>query len=330
MCAGLRPLMRAARISKIGDLPAVHELDRPPRDAGDVLVEVKAVALNPLDIAVGSGRFYGGHPSLPYILGCEAVGTVVQGGVLAEGTGVYLFGEGLGMKRDGTLAELVAAPGDAVFALPAGADEVVAVACGLAGVAGWAATTRRAAVGPDDTVLVLGATGTVGSVALQAAKVSGARRIVAAGRREDVLERTLGRGADAIVRLHEGGTLAGELREACGGDGPTVVIDPVWGAPLAAAVEAAAPRARVVNIGQSAAAEATLLSSVVRGKELSILGYSNFALARDDFGRAYFEVLGHAMAGRIELDVETFPLEDVSGAWRQQSAGAGGKPVVML
>ncbi|MBA3366770.1 MAG: zinc-binding alcohol dehydrogenase family protein [Actinobacteria bacterium] len=322
--------MRAAQIGKIGEPPAVHELDRPARDAGAVLVAVKAVALNPLDIAVGGGRFYGGHPPLPYVPGCEAVGTVVGGDVLAEGARVYLFGGGLGVKRGGTLAELVAAPADAVFSLPAEADEAVAVACGCAGVAGWAATTRRAAVGPDDTVLVLAATGTVGSVALQAARLRGARRIVAAGRRRDVLRRALGRGADAIVSLDDGDTLAARLKEACGGDGPTVVIDPVWGAPLAAAVEAAAPRARVVNIGQSAAPETTLLSGTVRGKQLSILGYSNFAVARDEFGSAYLELLEHATAGRVELDVETFPLEDVSGAWNHQSAGSGSKPVVIL
>jgi NADPH2:quinone reductase len=176
-------------------------------------------------------------------------------------------------------------------------------------------------------VLVLGATGTAGSVAVQGARVLGAERIVAAGRDPARLERARKLGADATVSL-EGEDLAGRLREACGGDGPTLVVDPLWAGPVAAAVDAAAPGARIVHLGQSAGPEATLPSSLVRGKQLSILGHSNFALSPEERAQAYRELTGHVAAGRITVDVETFPLEKVADAWAAQ--GQGAKAVVLL
>ena len=306
--------MRAAEVTELGSppSPAERETDGP--------VEVLAVALNPLDLAVAAGRFYGGHPPLPYVPGCEAVGRV-------DGERVYLFGEGFGTRRDGFLVERVDFPRAGAIPLPDDLDDARAAACGIAGLAGWVPVARRAPVRPGDRVLVLGATGLVGSVALQGARLLGAERVVAAGRDRDRLERARELGADETVQLEEG-DLVERFREACGGDGPTLVIDPLWGAPARAAVDAAAPSARVVNIGQSAGAEATLTSAAVRGKQLDILGHSDFALARDELREAYAELTGHVAAGRIVLDVETFPLEDVAGAWAAQAAGR--KAVVLL
>ncbi len=313
--------MRAARIAELGRPPELHDADEPA--AGDAIVEVETVALNPLDIAIGAGRFYGGHPPLPYIPGSEAVGRS------GDGKRVYIFGEGLGGKRDGTLAELIAFPEEAGIRIPDDADPALAVACGIAGVAGWSSVAARAGVGSADTVLVLAATGTVGSVALQAARLLGARRVVAAGRRAEALERTRALGADATVQLDGGADLVDRLEEACGGDGPTVVIDPVWGEPLAAAVKAAAPGARIVNLGQSAGPETTLTSGDVRGKQLTILGHSNFGLSRDQLAETYLQLLEHASAGRVRIDYERFPLERVAEAWERQAAGDG-KAVVEL
>jgi NADPH2:quinone reductase len=171
-------------------------------------------------------------------------------------------------------------------------------------------------------VLVLGASGTSGLIAIQRAKQRGADRIVAAGRDPGRLERARELGADDTVAL------SGDLRAACGGDGPTVVIDPLWGEPVAAAAEAAAPGARIVHYGQSAGAEATLESGTVRGKELELLGLSNFARTNEELRVVHGELLAAARSGALRVDFETFSLDDADEAWRRQ--GAGAKTIVAL
>jgi len=209
--------------------------------------------------------------------------------------------------------------------VPEELDDAVAPACGIAGIAGWLPVARRAPVRSDDRVLVLGATGTVGSVALQAARLLGAERVVAAGRDPVRLKRALELGADAAVQL-EGNDLSARLREACGRDGPTLVVDALWGELVSAAAEAAAPEARIVHVGQSAGPQATFASAAVRGKRLSILGHSNFALTPDERREAYLELAGHVASGRIRIAVDRFSLDQLPAAWAAQ--GRGGKAVV--
>jgi NADPH:quinone reductase len=304
--------VRTARIAELGKAPEPVEED----GAGEI--EVLAVAFNPLDLAVAAGRFYGGHPPLPYVPGCEAVGRL-------DGKRVYLFGEGRGTGRDGFLAERVEFPSHLAVPVPDGVDEAVAAAAGIAGIAGWLPLAQVAPVQPDDRVVVLGATGTVGSITVQVARLLGAERVVAAGRDLDRLERARDFGADETVPL-AGDRLPERLREAAGGEGPTLVVDALWGEPVRAAVEAAAPHARIVHVGQSAGPEATFPSAAVRGKRLSILGHSNFALSSEEQGQAYLAVVGQIATGRIRIDVERFALDEVEAAWTAQ--GSGSKAVV--
>jgi NADPH:quinone reductase len=289
------------------------------RDGGGAC-GIVAVALNPLDLAVAAGRFYGGHPPLPYVPGCEAVG-------LLDGERRYLFGEGRGIRQDGFLVEQTDFPEELTVPVPDELDHGVAAACGIAGIAGWLPVAERAPVRPDDRVLVLGATGTAGSVAVQAARLLGAERIVAAGRDPERLERARALGADATVSL-EGETLAERLLEASGGEGPTLVVDLLWGEPLRTAVEAAAPNARIVHVGQSAGAETTLASAAVRGKRLAILGHSNFGLTAAERSQAYRDLAEHVAAGRIRIDIETFELDRIADAWAAQVSGR--KAIVLL
>jgi NADPH:quinone reductase len=290
---------------------------------GDV-IEVAAAPLNPIDIAIGSGRYYGGHPPLPYVPGCEAVGRERGSGGL-----VWTFGGGLGTTRNGTIAELAEA-GAHRIEVPSGADPVLAAALGIAGLAGWLAVAWRAPVHPGETVLVLGATGTVGLVAVQGARALGAGRIVAAGRDPDGLERAARLGADATVRIEDGVELAAAFRDACGGDGPMLVVDPLWGEPAAAAVEAAAPHARIVNLGQSADATAPLTSAALRGKMLTVLGHTNFAVPAEVLATEYPRLVQLAIEGAISIDVEPVALDDIEAAWQRQADGTGGKLVVVL
>ncbi len=264
-----------------------------------------------------------GHPELPYVPGCEGVGRTSDGKV------VWIFGGSLGRTSNGAMAER-AEIGDAhAIEVPDGADPALAGALGIAGLAGWLPFAWRAPLTGGENVLVLGATGSVGLVAVQTAKLLGAARVVAAGRSAAGLERAAEYGADATLRIDEPGDLVAAFKDAFGGEGPSYVFDPLWGEPAAAATQAAVPGATIVNLGQSAGATAELASAAVRFKSLSILGHTNFAVPPDELAEHYRRLVGHAVAGEIRLDVERVPLDAVADAWRRQAEGAGTKLVVV-
>jgi NADPH:quinone reductase len=321
--------MRAACIEELGRTPVVTDVDEPTRGPGQALVAMVAVPLNPIDIATATGRFYGGSPATPYIPGSEGVGRILEAESLQRGTLFYFSGDGLGRSRDGTLAERAVVAEEVMFPVPDALAPEIAGACGTAGLAGWLPVTWRAKTRPEDRVLVLGATGTVGLAAVQAAKMVGAARVVAAGRRPDRLQLAAELGADATVSL-DTEDLPRALREAAGGEGPTVVIDPLWAAPAVAALEAAANGARIVQLGQSAGATAEIPSALVRGKQLQILGYANPQLAIELRRSGYEELAGHAAAGRVRFPLDTYPFEAVVEAWEREVAGPGTKIVVTL
>ena len=311
--------MRAAVISEVGGVAEVGDVAEP----SGATIEVLAAPLNPIDLAVSRGSLATGHPQLPYVPGCEAVGRTKDGRV------VWIFGGALGRTSQGAMAER-ASVGDAhAIDVPEGADPALAAGLGIAGLAGWLPFAWRAPLTGGETVLVLGATGTVGLVAVQAAKLLGAARVVAAGRSAAGLERAARYGADTTLRLDETGDLVAAFKDAFGGAGPTYVFDALWGELAAAAVHAAAPGARIVNVGQSAGATAEFASADVRFKNLSILGHTNFLVPPDKLAEHYRRLVDHAVAGRIRLEVERVPLDAVADAWRRQADGAGTKLVVV-
>ena len=319
--------MRAAVISEYRVPPALVEREEPQAAEGKAVLELRAAGLNAADLAVASGSFPFGSPPLPYVPGIEGVGTV-RSGRFPPGTRVWASGRGLGVGTDGSFSELFAASDDVLVEVPEGADDVVAAALGVVGLAAWMPLAWLARVRPGESVLVLGATGAVGAVAVQAAKILGAGRVVGVGRDAARLERASELGADAVVPL-EGEGLAERLAAAFAGAPPTVVFDTLWGPPLEAAAAVAGTGARIVHLGQSAGPTATLPSGVVRGKQLQILGYSNFAVPQEAIADGYRDLLGHAAAGRIRVDAEAIPLGSVAEAWARQARGAGTKLVIV-
>jgi NADPH2:quinone reductase len=179
-----------------------------------------------------------------------------------------------------------------------------------------------------DTVVVLGATGSVGLVAVQTAKLLGAGRIVAVGRDAGRLDVARSLGADAAIRLTDARRLVEAIRAETGDGGPTLIFDLLWGEPLVAALQAAARGARVLNLGQSASPDALIASSLVRGKDLDLLGYTNFSVPFDVLAASYLALLGHIDRREIVVDVESFPLAAAADAWRRQAAGPGAKLVI--
>lgn len=306
-------------IREIGALPEVADVDEP---SGEV-VEVLAAPLNPIDLAVSRGILATGHPELPYVPGCEAVGR------RRDGRLVWIFGGAFGRTRNGGMAEHASIGDATAIEVPDGADPAVAAGLGIAGLAGWLPLAWRAPLQGGESVLVLGATGAVGLVAVQTAKLLGAARVVAAGRSAAGLERAAALGADATVRL-DAGDLVAAFKDAFAGDGPSYVFDPVWGAPVAAAIQAAAPRATIVNLGQSAGPTAELASAAVRFKNLALLGHTNYAVPEDELTEHYHRLVGHVTSGAIVFDVARIPLDDVAAAWQRQADGAGGAKLVLV
>jgi NADPH:quinone reductase len=311
--------VKAALIHEVGATPQVGDVDEPSGEA----IEVLAAPINPIDLAVSRGILATGHPELPYVPGCEAVGRT------SDGRLVWIFGGSLGRTSNGAMSER-AVIGDAQLSdVPDGADPALAAGLGIAGLAGWLPFAWRAPLKGGENVLVLGATGSVGLVAVQVAKLLGAARVVAAGRSAAGLDRAVQVGADATIRLDQTDDLVAAFKNAFGGKGPNYVFDPLWGEPAAAAVQAAVPWSTIVNLGQSAGAMSELASAAVRFKSLSILGHTGFAVPPDELADHYRRLVEHAIAGDIRLDVERVPLDSVADAWRRQGEGAGAKLVVV-
>ena len=313
----LRP-MRAAVIERFGEAPVVREVDEPKAD-GAHLIDVTAAPLNPVDLSMASGRFYAGPPPLPYVPGGEGIGHPKSGAPAAR---VY-FRAAL---PNGSFAERAVTNGQMV-PLPENVSDGVAAALGTPGIAAYLAITTRAQLKPGETVLILGATGVLGSIAVQVAKIIGAGRVVAAGRDDRGLARTRELGADATVDLKQTDGLTERIREATGGT-LQVVIDPVWGVPALAALDAMSAHGRFVQLGQSASPEATLKSSTVRGRYLSILGYTSFLVPWEDQAVAYRRLVDYATSGKLKVEVETLSLDAVAEAWTRQATSPHRKLVL--
>src|SRR5580692_5060469 len=282
--------MRAAVLRAYG-VPVADSFEEPSPDRDQAVVEVLAAGLNPVDVAICAGRFYAGKPPLPSVAGREGVGTL-------EGQRVYFDAP---VAPFGSMAERALVDPQSTYSLPDGLDEGVAVALGISGLAAWLALTWRAKLQPGEHVLVLGASGVLGQIAVQAAKLLGAARVVAAARSQEGLERCLALGADAAVRLGEPDDLPAALAAAAE-DRIDVVIDPLFGEPFVAAVNAASFGARIVQIGAGAGAEATVSSAPIRGKMLVLMGHTNFAAPPEVKREAYRKMAEAAVGGRIVVD----------------------------
>lgn len=296
--------MRAALIREVGGVPELVEQDEPE---GELVVDVTAAPLNPVDLSIAAGTFYAGPPSaLPYVPGVEGVGRT------PEGVRVW-FETGAGFVGDGSMAERAVVDPSRMVELPDGVDDAMAGCLGVAGIAAWVPLAERARVREGETVLILGATGIVGQIGVQAARLLGAGRVIAAGRDAEKLGAL---DADARVRLP---ATADTLREAAGG-GIDVVLDPLWGEHAATATEAMNLNGRLVMVGQSASQQARFDAGIVRGRALQIIGHANGVTAPELKHAALTTMCEHSVAGRLKVGYETVPLDRVAEAWERQAS----------
>jgi NADPH:quinone reductase-like Zn-dependent oxidoreductase len=215
--------MHAAVLHALGKPPRYEQFPEPVPGDGEVIVHVRAASLKPIDKQLASGSHYATPRELPLICGPDGVG------YLGDGQRVFFGGPRApyGAKAQRTVVRRAFS-----FPVPDGVDDETAAALPNPGVSAWLSLTFRAKLAPGENVLILGATGVTGKLAVKIAKLLGAGRIVAAGRNQQVLSTLRKDGADATIRLD---APAQDLSEAfaceAGPSGFQVVIDYVWGRP---------------------------------------------------------------------------------------------------
>lgn len=319
--------MRAAVVETLGSPPAAADVRDAVPDDGTAVVAVTAASLNPVEIRVAAGN----HPRAaepPYVPGLEGAGTVVESARVAPGTRVRFEATALpGFGAQGTLAELAAVPEESLVELPDRIADDVAAALGVVGITALLALERAAPAG-GERVLVLGATGAVGQMAVQLARLMRAGRVVAAGRSSERLARVRELGADEVVELGGDGR-AGAFEAAAGGP-LDIVIDSLWGEPAMEALGVLATEGRLVNVGQSAGVDVRVPLELVRNRQGAIHAISSGWTALERKASAYARLLEHVGEGRLDVDRELVPLDDVAAAWRRQEASPGMKLVVSL
>lgn len=326
--SGAAPTVAAAVIEQSGELPVIGRIPPPEPAADRTLVEVSYSTLNPVEIRLAKGLM-GGPPQTPYAPGVEGVGRVLDG---PEGGSLVRFECALpGHGKNGALAEVAAADRDSIAPLPANADPALAAGVGLIGITADLALDAGEPI-RGARVAVLGASGGVGMMAVQLARLRGAARIVAVGRNREALERALRLGADEIVELgdrDESASLADALREAA--QGPLdVVVDPLWGVPGAAAASALADGGRAVNVGQAAGAGQPPPLAALRNRRAALIGMSSGWTAMARKRDSYRKVLDAALAGQLELDREVVPLTQIGAAWERQQGSPHTKFVIEI
>jgi NADPH:quinone reductase-like Zn-dependent oxidoreductase len=315
--------MNAAVLHTINQPPHFEQFLEPFAEENEVIVHVRAAALKPIDKQMASGAHYAAYSKLPAVCGIDGVGR------LDDGTRVYFGGP---RPPYGSMAERTVVSRARCFPIPDNVNDDIAAAVVNPGLSAWGALVWRAQLAPGETVLILGATGVTGKLAIQTAKLLGAGRVIGAGRNEQVLNTLHGLGADTTIHLGKPGQDLTEafVREA-GDRGFDVIIDYLWGPTTEALLAAiarrdlkqASCRVRLVEAGESAGPTISLAAAVLRSSRLEILGAgSGNAAATPEIG---IEAIRHLMSnigcGTLRIDTERVPLCEVENAWHQEQHG---------
>lgn len=307
--------MKAAVIQARGEAPALADFQAPVAGEGEVLIEVDTAGLGGWDV-LGAYRM---GVQYPCVIRGEGVGRRVS-----DGRRVY-FGE-RSVIPYGAWAERTVVPAAEVWEVPDDIDDVTAITLGIAGT-GALIPLEKAGVLPGDRVLVLGATGTLGQLALQLARRLGAGRVVGAARSPAALADLVSRGlADAVVTLGSEQD-AQALREVSDG-GFDVVLDLVCGAPMLAALKATRWGARIVTVGTGAGRQVQLDIADLLFRTLSCVGTGQ--RPPDDRERIWRRLIDLHRQARLTVLQRTFRFDQAGEAWAAQVAGPHAKITASL
>ena len=296
---------RAARLHAHGKPLVVEEVDLAAPGDDEVIVEMAFGGVNPIDRYLAEGRAAPDGP-LPRTLGMEGAGRVAD-----DGRPVLVQGRGLGALRDGTWAERVVAPRATLTDIPAGVDLAEAAAVGVAGSTAWRTATDLGRVTAADRVLVLGASGGVGSMLVTLCRSLGARVWGQTGNAAKAAFVT-GQGAEEVVTTGSPRELAAAVEPLA----PTVVFDGLGDGFSAAAVEALVPFGRLVSFGVSAGPVAELNMQSLYRKYLTVYGYGGLIEPEERMAAGKTAALAALADGRLRVRVaDVLPLERVNDAF---------------
>jgi len=315
--------MRAARIADVGDgaAPVVQLVPDPRPGDGEAVVRVTAAAVAHLDRTIASGRFATSPPP-PYVPGTDGAGTVLTSAAHPPGTPVRIRGGDVGVARDGTWAELVAVPDAALHPLPAGVPPALAATFYSPAATAALALHHVGDLRPGEHVVVTGAAGAVGSLAVQLALHAGApvTAVVGAESHRDAVP------PGVAVVVGRGAVAAAQLRAGPPAD---LLVDTVGGPRLADLVGAVRPGGRVALVGYTAGTQVAIDLAGLLQADVRLLPVNLLRLA----GRAAElapRLLTELVAGRLRLHVRTFPLADAAAALDHLASGAATGRVALL
>ncbi|WP_433445111.1 quinone oxidoreductase family protein [Nonomuraea sp. CA-141351] len=318
--------MKAAVLHEAGGIPRYEDFPDPVAGDGEVIIDVKAVAVENVDKAIAAGTHYA---SEKYIGRFPAIPAFDGIGALPDGT---LVGFGNIRLPYGALAEKAVVPEGSYVPIPDGIDPAVATVMASA----ITAMSMKAAAGfvPGETVLVQGATGVAGRLAVKVARLLGAGRIVATGRDDNQLREVQAIGADTVINTLVSDEALAQAYLDARGDGYDVVVDYLWGRPSEILLRALVPRSfafgkptRVVQIGESAGTELALAGSSLRTSGVEIYGAAK-GLDPQTMDEVYQQIVTWTRSGELTFDVEKVPLSDIETAW-QRTDLKGRRLVVM-
>lgn len=304
--------MKAAIVLEAGQPPVYGDFKDPVAGDGEVLIKVMAAALSPVVKSRASGRHYSSAGSLPFVVGVDGVGR------LEDGRRVYFA---LPQAPFGSMAERTIVRAEQCIALPDALDDIKAAAIANPGMSAWAAMQERAKLVAGETVLINGATGTAGRLAVQIAKYLGAKKVIATGRNKQTLEALLAIGADVVIALGEDRQAMEDSFKRLFAEGVDVVIDYLWGQSaellLIAAAKAGkeAVPVRFVQVGSVSGEDINLPSAVLRSSAIVLMGSGIGSIPPQHLFKAINEVLLAATPGGFEVAVETAALSKVEEHW---------------
>jgi NADPH:quinone reductase-like Zn-dependent oxidoreductase len=318
--------VRAAVVSTFDSPPRCVEFPAPvPKAEGEMLVDVLAAGLHPRVRSQANGSHYTSTSELPLVPGIDGVG---RG---ADGRLRYFI---LPDTTMGAMAEKTVIDERRGIVLPDGADPVSVAAAMNPAMSSWVALRQRVEFRAGQKVLILGATGNAGQMAVQIARMFGAAEIVAAGRDPDRLARLPALGATATVHLvGEPSSVADRLGQAAAD--VDVVIDYIWGEPTGAAMAAVimhrADRGKPltwIEIGSVGGATAPIPSAALRAARLSLVGSGQGSVSTRAILTELPALAQAILSGTFQIDARSMPLEDVEQAWAD--AGRARQRIVIV